>query len=104
MLCFYNLAIKYLEVYYLRNATAAEVQDCFKTFLADIHRYFFGRAVTWLTDNGSEVFKKNLDAVLRKLLIRHKTTVPYYNPQTKFGVSSCDPVTSALQQPRSTDI
>eukprot|EP00959_Pyramimonas_sp_CCMP1952_P310052 6488516-Pyramimonas_sp.AAC.1 len=24
MLCFYDLATKYLEVYYLRNATAAE--------------------------------------------------------------------------------
>eukprot|EP00965_Chrysotila_dentata_P149235 4928537-Pleurochrysis_carterae.AAC.1 len=54
MLCFYDLAIKFLEIYYLRNASAAEVQNCFMTFLADnYHRYLSGRAVTWLTDNGS---------------------------------------------------
>eukprot|EP00965_Chrysotila_dentata_P180357 5954721-Pleurochrysis_carterae.AAC.1 len=51
MLCFYDLmATKYLEVYYLRNATAAKVQNCFKTFLTDNQRYLSGRAVTWLTD------------------------------------------------------
>eukprot|EP00965_Chrysotila_dentata_P149551 4938483-Pleurochrysis_carterae.AAC.1 len=30
MLCFYDLATKYLEVYFLRNATAAEFENCFK--------------------------------------------------------------------------
>eukprot|EP00965_Chrysotila_dentata_P033221 1106323-Pleurochrysis_carterae.AAC.1 len=49
MLCFYDLVTKYLELYYLRNATAAEVQNYFKTFLADNHRYHSGRVVTWLT-------------------------------------------------------
>eukprot|EP00965_Chrysotila_dentata_P028652 952127-Pleurochrysis_carterae.AAC.1 len=53
MLCFYDLATQYLEVYYLRNATAAEVRNCFQTFLADNQRYLSGRAGTWLTDNGS---------------------------------------------------
>eukprot|EP00965_Chrysotila_dentata_P013805 458046-Pleurochrysis_carterae.AAC.1 len=79
MLCFYDLATKYFEVYYLRNATAAEVQNCFKTFLADNDHFFSGRAVTWLTDNGSEFFENNLDAFLCEFLIRHKSTVPY-NP------------------------
>eukprot|EP00965_Chrysotila_dentata_P054296 1800562-Pleurochrysis_carterae.AAC.1 len=64
MLCFYDLATKYLEVYYLSNATAAKVQNCFK-FLADNHRFLSERAVTWLTDNGSEFLEKNLDAFLR---------------------------------------
>eukprot|EP00965_Chrysotila_dentata_P238770 6202708-Pleurochrysis_carterae.AAC.1 len=51
MLCFYDLATKYFKIYYLRNATAAEVQNCFKTFVADNHSYrLSGRAVTWLTD------------------------------------------------------
>eukprot|EP00965_Chrysotila_dentata_P011822 387750-Pleurochrysis_carterae.AAC.1 len=81
MLCFYNLATKYVEVSYLRNATAAAVQNIFKAFLADNQRYLSGRAVTWLTDNGSEVFEKNLDAFLREFLIRHNSTVPY-NLQT----------------------
>eukprot|EP00965_Chrysotila_dentata_P256404 6212527-Pleurochrysis_carterae.AAC.2 len=64
MLCFYDLATKYLEVYYLRNATAAKVQNCLKLFLADNHRYLSGRAVIWLSDNGSEFFEKNLDVFL----------------------------------------
>eukprot|EP00965_Chrysotila_dentata_P224458 6194188-Pleurochrysis_carterae.AAC.5 len=29
MLCFYDLATKYLELYYLRNAIDTEVQNCF---------------------------------------------------------------------------
>eukprot|EP00965_Chrysotila_dentata_P084950 2804074-Pleurochrysis_carterae.AAC.1 len=70
VLCFYDLATKCLEVYYLRNATAAAVQNCFKTILADNNRFLSGRAVTWLTDNGSELFEKNLDAFLRDFLIR----------------------------------
>eukprot|EP00965_Chrysotila_dentata_P019446 646510-Pleurochrysis_carterae.AAC.1 len=37
-------------------------KNCFKTFLVDNHRYLSGRAVTWLTDNGSEFVGKNLDA------------------------------------------
>eukprot|EP00965_Chrysotila_dentata_P112772 3726184-Pleurochrysis_carterae.AAC.2 len=53
MQCFYDLATKYLKVYYLRNAIAAEVQSCFKTVFANNHRLLSGRAVTWLTDNGS---------------------------------------------------
>eukprot|EP00965_Chrysotila_dentata_P152268 5031943-Pleurochrysis_carterae.AAC.1 len=61
MLCFYDLATKYLEMYYLRNASAAEVKSSFQTFLADNQRYVFGRAVPWLTDKGSEFFEKNLD-------------------------------------------
>eukprot|EP00965_Chrysotila_dentata_P089386 2951580-Pleurochrysis_carterae.AAC.1 len=65
MLCSYDLPTRYLEVYHLRNTAAAEVQDCFKTFVADKHRYLSGRAVTWLTNNGCEFFEKNLDAFLR---------------------------------------
>eukprot|EP00965_Chrysotila_dentata_P043339 1440607-Pleurochrysis_carterae.AAC.1 len=84
MLCFYDLATKYLEVYYLSYATAAEVQNCFKTFLADNHGYLSGRLVTWLTDNGSEFFEKNLEAFIREFLIRHKSTVPY-SPQTNLA-------------------
>eukprot|EP00965_Chrysotila_dentata_P057672 1912157-Pleurochrysis_carterae.AAC.1 len=61
MLCFYDPATKYLEEYYLRNATADEVQKCFETYLADNHCYLSERAVAWLTDNGSEFFEKNLD-------------------------------------------
>eukprot|EP00965_Chrysotila_dentata_P050187 1662614-Pleurochrysis_carterae.AAC.1 len=76
MLCFYDLAIKHLEVYYLRNATAAEVQNWFKTFLADNHRYLSGRAVIWLTDNGSGEEPRRVSS---RVLIRHKSTVPY-NP------------------------
>eukprot|EP00965_Chrysotila_dentata_P071214 2353013-Pleurochrysis_carterae.AAC.1 len=81
MLCFYDLATKYLEVYYLRNATAAEVQNCVKPFFAENHRYLSVRAVTWLTDNGSEFLEKHLNAFLGEFLIRHKSTVPY-NPET----------------------
>eukprot|EP00965_Chrysotila_dentata_P038781 1288758-Pleurochrysis_carterae.AAC.1 len=53
MLCFYDFATKYLEVYYLRSSSAAEVKSSFQTFLDDTQRYLSGRAVTWLTDNGS---------------------------------------------------
>eukprot|EP00975_Prorocentrum_lima_P012592 2670330-Prorocentrum_lima.AAC.1 len=81
MLCFYDLATKYLEVYYLRTATAAEVKASFEQFLADNRRHLKDRAVTWLTDNGSEFFEKNLEAFLREFMIRHKSIVPY-NPQT----------------------
>eukprot|EP00965_Chrysotila_dentata_P079162 2610446-Pleurochrysis_carterae.AAC.1 len=71
MLCFYTtlrpsiLGRKDLKVYYLRNATAAEVKSCFQTFLADNQRYLSGRAVTCLTNNGSEFLEKTLDAFLR---------------------------------------
>eukprot|EP00965_Chrysotila_dentata_P072514 2396096-Pleurochrysis_carterae.AAC.1 len=81
MLCFYDLATKYLEVYYLRNASSAEVKSSFQTFLADNQCYLSESAVTWLIDSGSEFFEKNLDAFLCEFLIRHKCTVPY-NPQT----------------------
>eukprot|EP00965_Chrysotila_dentata_P164991 5447718-Pleurochrysis_carterae.AAC.1 len=51
MLCFYDLATKYLE-----------------TFFADNNRYVSGRrAVTWLTGNGSKFFEKNLDAFLSRV-------------------------------------
>eukprot|EP00965_Chrysotila_dentata_P243146 6205257-Pleurochrysis_carterae.AAC.1 len=87
MLCFYDLATKYLEVYYLRETTAAYVQNFFKTFLANNHCYLSGRAVIWLTENGNEFFEKDLEAFLCKLLIRHKFTVPY-NPQAKTSLES----------------
>ena len=81
MIAFYDLATKYLDIYYLRTATAAEVRACFELFLANNHKYLRNRAITWLTDNGSEFFERNLDKFLRELLIRHKSTVPN-NPQT----------------------
>eukprot|EP00965_Chrysotila_dentata_P262574 6214611-Pleurochrysis_carterae.AAC.3 len=34
---------------FLRNATAAKVQDCFQTFLAGNHHHLSGRAVIWVT-------------------------------------------------------
>eukprot|EP00965_Chrysotila_dentata_P051701 1716020-Pleurochrysis_carterae.AAC.2 len=49
MLCFYDLATKYLE-----------------TFLADNLRYLSGRVTTWLAVNGSEFFDKNIDALFRE--------------------------------------
>eukprot|EP00965_Chrysotila_dentata_P121352 4012203-Pleurochrysis_carterae.AAC.1 len=45
MLSFHDLVTKYLDVYYLRNATAAEVQNCFETFLADNHRNLSSKAL-----------------------------------------------------------
>eukprot|EP00965_Chrysotila_dentata_P155257 5129597-Pleurochrysis_carterae.AAC.1 len=57
MLCFYDLAAKYLEVYYLRNATAADVQNCFKTFLADTDCTMEGENVC-----GSKIAYKGLYA------------------------------------------
>eukprot|EP00965_Chrysotila_dentata_P095883 3168975-Pleurochrysis_carterae.AAC.1 len=80
MQCFYDLATKYLEVYYLRNAAAAEVQNCFKTFLADNHHYLSRRAVTWLTDNGSEFFENKLDVFLRE----------FYPPQVHRALQPAD--------------
>eukprot|EP00965_Chrysotila_dentata_P146393 4833880-Pleurochrysis_carterae.AAC.8 len=39
------------------------VQDCSNTFLADNHHhYLYGRAMTWLAENGSEFFEKSLYA------------------------------------------
>ena len=78
---FYDLATKYLNVYYLRHGNAEEVQACFELFLADNKRYLKGKAVTWFTDNGSEFHEKNLTAFIRELQVRHRATVPH-NPQT----------------------
>lgn len=81
MLTFYDLATKFLEVYYLRTATGKEVKASFEQFLAENKRYIGNRGVTWLTDNGAEFFERNLDKFLREFEIRHRATVPY-NPQT----------------------
>eukprot|EP00965_Chrysotila_dentata_P049439 1639094-Pleurochrysis_carterae.AAC.1 len=93
MLCFHDLATKYLEVYYLRNASAVKVKSSFQTFLADNQRYLSGRAVTWLTDDGSEYFEKNLDAFLREL-----------TPLSAYGVFSYAPVASVWQESTSANV
>ena len=80
MLCFYDLATKYVEIYYLRTGTADEVKACFKHFLIENKPFLKGRQVTWYTDNGSEFFEKNLDKFLEEFEIRHKS-IPPYNPQ-----------------------
>eukprot|EP00965_Chrysotila_dentata_P080343 2650602-Pleurochrysis_carterae.AAC.2 len=105
ILCFYDLATKYLEVCYLRNASDADsVKSSFKPSSLTITALPLGHVVTWFADNGSKFFEKKLDSFPRQFLIRHSPqhfTIRRSIPLSAYGVSSYALVAYVWQQPTS---
>eukprot|EP00965_Chrysotila_dentata_P055107 1828723-Pleurochrysis_carterae.AAC.1 len=102
MLCFYDLATKYLEVYYLCNASDAEVKSSFHTFLADNQRYLSGRLSPGLPITAASSSKRTSTRFVASSSFATSTqylAIRRSTPLRACGVFSYALVASVWQQP-----
>ena len=80
---FYDLATKWLAIYFTRGHTNAEIQQCFRQYEAD-HKedllWCGGHVLEWLADNHGEFVSKDMDKFLAEIGTKQLTIVPW-NPQ-----------------------
>jgi len=84
MLNIVDACTNFLQVYFLRTKSSAEVQVCLETFLKDFRSYLPSdpsKMIRWHTDNGGEFLSNDLHTFCNEFAIRRSFSTPYAPPQ-----------------------